>query len=210
MTSVSHTSPPHAIRLNPDHADAFFSLRREMLGESPWAFASSLEDDRFRDLAAVRASLGDPQSALLGVPDPASPGRLLAGAGVVRESKLKRRHVAMIWGVFTRPEARRMGLGRLVMLAAIAEARSWRAPSIDVVSLSVRVRAEVWGGVCAGVGAGVGEEAGPGAALGRSAARRLYESLGFVVWGVEPLALRTESGEMHAEAHMQLRLGDVA
>lgn len=170
------------LRLTASDAPAFLDLRRAMLLDSPWAFGSSPEDDRIQDAESARNSLSQQENAIFAVRDPADPARLLAAAGVMREPKLKRRHVATIWGVFTRPEARGRGLGRAVTTAAMTEALTWRDPEIAVLTLSVSV-----------------PDQGP------SPARALYESLGFSVWGVEPDALRTADGRAFAEAHMQLK-----
>ncbi len=117
----------------------------------------------------------------------ASPGQAFAGAfdgtalmgtGVlVREEGAKRAHIANIYCVYTHPGARRRGLCRGVCGLLLETARSWLG--LEVVQLSVSERAE--------------------------AARALYQSLGFVTWGVEPDALRIGADTV-AERHMLLRL----
>ena len=102
-------------------------------------------------------------------------GELLAVAGVHREETPKRRHVATLWSVYVTPSARGRGLGRMVVSAAVETARRW--PGIEVVVLTVSENAP--------------------------AAQALYESLGFVAWGVEPNALRVD-GRSYAETNMRL------
>ncbi|MBX3385169.1 MAG: GNAT family N-acetyltransferase [Phycisphaeraceae bacterium] len=170
------------VRLGLKDADAFMDLRRSSLTESPWAFASSPEDDRMRDVENVRKSLSEREQATFGVREVGGGGRILAVGGVMREPRLKRRHIASIYGVYTRPEARGRGLGRAVTVAAIMAAKEWVGPAIEVVELSVSRMSD-------------------GAA---SAAERLYESLGFVAWGLEPEALRTADGRTYVNVHMQL------
>lgn len=100
---------------------------------------------------------------------------LAAVAGLDREKQPKRAHLAWVWGVYTRPSSRRRGLGRKVVSAAIEAARGW--PGVAGVQLAVSERS--------------------------GAARALYESLGFVAWGVEPDAVRV-GGQSSAETHMRL------
>lgn len=104
-------------------------------------------------------------------------GVLGAVAGIAREEALKRRHIAVIWGVYVRPAVRGMGLGRKVVAHAIEVARSW--PEIASLHLAVSSNAPQ--------------------------AKRLYESLGFVEWGYEPDAIRIE-GRSFGEHHMSLAI----
>ena len=90
-------------------------------------------------------------------------GDPLAGmAGLSFETRIKRRHVAHLWGVFVRPEQRGSGLARALVAAAIEKARG----RVDHLRLAV--------------------DAANGPAVG------LYRSLGFVAYGLEPAGLRTE------------------
>ncbi len=161
--------------LTPADADVYAEFRREMLLDSPWAYVSSPGDDPAANPSSMRESLARPCNAILVVEEG---GRLSASAGVMRDVRLKRSHLAHIWGVYVTPGARGQGLGRAVVAAAIGMARGW--PGIESVRLSVSGNAP--------------------------AARKLYESLGFVVWGTEPAGLR-ENGRTHTEYHMHLPLG---
>lgn len=160
-----------------EHADAaaLVDIRKEMLVDAPWAFASSPEDDRGSILEHVQDALQAPSDSVrMGGFD--GNGRLIATTGLVREPKLKRRHIALIVGVYVRPEARGSGAGRAIMLATIAEARSW---GVGIVQLAVSERA--------------------------ASAQRLYRSLGFVVWGTEQRALKIGDDYVR-EWHMALDL----
>jgi len=153
--------------------DAYVLLRREMLQREPFAFGSSPEDDRI-SADFLRTALRSPDSAIIGC---FRGGQLIAAAGLVREPKLKARHLATIYGVYTKPEARGVGAARAAITHAITIARSW--PGVDWVQLSVSETAPI--------------------------AQRLYESLGFIAWGTEPDTTRVD-GIGHAEIHMRLRL----
>ncbi len=100
----------------------------------------------------------------------------LAGAvGVRREMRAKLRHKAVLWGMYVRADSRRQGLGRRLVEEAIRVARE---DGVVQLHLTATERA--------------------------AAARTLYESLGFVVWGVEPSGLRVQGQDL-AEYHMVLR-----
>lgn len=102
---------------------------------------------------------------------------LVAAATTTREVRAKRRHVAWVMGVFVVPEMRGRGLGAAVVGACVEHARAWEG--VTQVQLGVSASSP--------------------------AARRLYERLGFVAWGIEREALRV-GGVWHDEVHMALRL----
>ena len=143
-------------------AEAWWTLRLRMLREEPGAFGSSYEDaiGRTPDEVATRHRQT--------VTDPdafvlGAWGATLVGAvGFRRDSGLKMRHKGMIWGMYVAPEARGLGLGRRLLDAAVERARGM--VGVEQVYLA--------------------------ATVGNSAARALYRSSGFVVYGVEPRALK--------------------
>lgn len=92
-------------------------------------------------------------------------------------AKPKTRHSALVLGMYVRPGSRRGGAGALLMRAAIAAARA----RSHVLMLRLTVTE------------------------GNQPAIRLYESVGFVAWGVEPMAILTPSG-YKSKVHMGLRL----
>jgi ribosomal protein S18 acetylase RimI-like enzyme len=103
---------------------------------------------------------------------------LVGSVGIGREAHRKAAHKAYVWGLYVRESERRAGIGRSLMLAALDFARE--LPGVTHVHLGVSDT--------------------------NAAARRLYESLGFVAWGTEPDALRV-GGRPIAEHHMVLELG---
>jgi ribosomal protein S18 acetylase RimI-like enzyme len=145
-------------RLCPDDAPALLSLRREALEHEPLAFASSVEDDRLTLDFARTILAADQEQAVFGL----FLGADLAGmVGVMRDSKVKRRHRGTIWGMYVAPRARRQGMGRALLEMAIAHARRW--PGLEQLELSVSDTAVN--------------------------ARRMYETAGFRSWGREPRSL---------------------
>jgi GNAT superfamily N-acetyltransferase len=165
---------PTVAPLTPADAERYAELRRQMLRDAPWAFGANPDTDRRSDPDHVRQALSSAGHAILGAWE--GP-HLLAVAGLMREPNPKRAHLATIWGVYATPPARGAKLGRAVVVAAIALARTWRG--VDAVQLAVSERA--------------------------LAARSLYDSLGFIAWGIEPDALRV-GDEQFSETHMVLRL----
>lgn len=161
--------------LTHDDAEAYVVLRREMLLDSPWAFLASAGDDANGTVEGVGVTIGAAGSVIFGVEDG---GKLAAVAGLRRVERVKRRHIALIWGVYVTPSARGRGLARALLEAAIATARTWEGVTHLQLSASEK----------------------------STAARRLYESLGFVAWGVEPGAMRI-GGELLKEIHFAMALG---
>jgi RimJ/RimL family protein N-acetyltransferase len=162
--------------LTGEDAPAYAALRAEMVVREPHAFLAAPGDDHAGDAESVRRYLAREEHAIAGA-FLAGAGGLVGVAGVYREARVKRRHRAAVWGVYTTPAARGRGVGRRLMEACLALAGSWRG--VEVIGLSASVRSE--------------------------AAIRLYESVGFRRWGVEPDCIRVE-GEALDEVHMQRRV----
>lgn len=103
---------------------------------------------------------------------------LLVGTVALEFSaKPKTRHSALVIGMYVRPQARRLGAAALLMQAAIAAASA--RPGVRMLRLTVTE--------------------------GNEPAIRLYESVGFAAWGVEPMAIQTAAG-YKGKVHMALQL----
>jgi RimJ/RimL family protein N-acetyltransferase len=169
---------PIVRRLRAEDAGALMILRREALETVPLAFAASVEDDRGLDRELVERSLAAAgEEAVFGHFDG---GELTGMVGLVRLSKLKQRHQALLWGMYVSARARRRGAGRALVDAAIRQAREW---GVDQVELGVT-------------------EAAP-------AAKRVYEAAGFRTWGHQRRSLGWQ-GRFVDEDHMALDLGPPA
>ena len=167
-------SPSDIRILTEADAEPLFALRREALQQAPLAFLSSPEDDIASSVAAVAALLrAETGSAVFGAFAPALAGM----AGLYRERHAKAGHKVHLWGFYVRSSARRQGLGRRLLDAALDHACGLEG--VTSVRLSVSAAAPE--------------------------ARILYERAGFRVWGREPAAL-CYYGEMVAEDHMALDL----
>jgi len=149
--------------LTEDDALAWRELRLRMLRDHPDVFGSSHEEFERESLEEVARRMRErnspPDNALFGA---FVNGALIGTTGVHREEGAKDRHKAIIWGVYTAPEARGSGVGRALMEAAIARAR--KTTGVERLNLAV--------------------------ATHNTAARALYISLGFTSWGLERHALK--------------------
>jgi ribosomal protein S18 acetylase RimI-like enzyme len=100
-------------------------------------------------------------------------GHLVGTVGFAIQQGPKKAHKGTLWGMYVRPHARRSGVGRILVSEVLRVARQ----HVELIQLSV-VR-----------------ENDP--------ARRLYERVGFLEFGMEPKALKL--GERYYdEAHMSL------
>ena len=154
----------HIRRLVEEDAEAYRTLRLHALQESPQAFGSSYAETVTQSVASMAERI---------CPGPAAPYSFFLGAfdpaiigmvGFHREPRLKTRHKGAILSMYVQPEARGRGIGRTLLERAIAEAR--QQPGLEQITLMVVSTDQV--------------------------ARRLYESCGFEVYGVEPHALKVD------------------
>jgi ribosomal protein S18 acetylase RimI-like enzyme len=159
-------------RLAPADALGFRALRLRALREHPDAFTSRWEDEQQQPVEATAARLAG--HAFWG----AYHGAELCGfVGLEREKRMKNRHKATVVAMYVAPEAGGRGVGRALMDALLAHARSEGLASLVLTVTE-----------------------------GNEAARRLYERMGFRSFGVEPDAIRID-GRSYAKNHMHLHLG---
>jgi RimJ/RimL family protein N-acetyltransferase len=149
-------------RLDEDDAEEFRALRLGALLESPEAFGSSYEETAAQPAEILTRRLRR---------DPEAPDNFFLGAfdpsmigmiGFHRETRLKTRHKGSILSMYVAPEARGKGIGRVLVEQTIAEAR--RQVGLEQIILFV--------------------------VSTNQAACALYAGCGFVVYGVEPRALK--------------------
>lgn len=157
-------------------AERYRAVRLRALREEPEAFGSSYEEQAERPLRFFEDRIRPTEKR---VTLGAFDGDALVGMiTVLRESGMKDQHKGMIIGMYVAPEARGRGLGRTLLLAAIERAR--RMPGVEQLQLGVVTR--------------------------NTAARALYLSVGFAVYGTEPHALKLPDGHYLDEDMMILWL----
>ena len=165
-------------------AESYVAVRARALVSDPLAFGSSPGDDRVSSLDFVRRAVAQPGQAIFGAfaagrpSTPAAGTEMLIGVvGIRREEHKKSAHRSTIWGLWVIPESRGRGVGRALMEEALRFART--LDGVEYVQLAVGD----W----------------------NTAARNLYQELGFTTWGIERDALR-HGDDVVAEHHMSLRL----
>ena len=100
-------------------------------------------------------------------------GKLVGTAGFSIQQGQKNAHKGRLWGMYVRSSSRKLGVGRLLLCAVLDVARE----SVELIQLSVVTE--------------------------RRPARRLYDSAGFVEFGVELKAAK-HGDKYYDEAHMAL------
>jgi len=106
-------------------------------------------------------------------------GELVGTAGFSVQQGPKNAHKGRLWGMYVRPSARKLGIARLLVTALLDVARA----QVELIQLTVVSNNEP--------------------------ARKLYESVGFVQFGLEPKASKY-GGQYCDEAHMALDFGGAA
>jgi RimJ/RimL family protein N-acetyltransferase len=170
-------------RLTASDAEAMYRLRLHALESDPKGFRESLEELRTVAIATYAERLGtnaDDNFVLGAYGDQDSDAQKMIGmVGFYREQPLKCRHKGWIWGMFVAGSHRGKGIGRALVIEAIANARKIRG--LRVIRLTVSTTQ------------------GP--------ARKLYANCGFRVTGVEPQAMIV-NGEPIDEEQMMLLISD--
>lgn len=142
-------------------ADAFWHLRLEMLRNDPASFADSAEEHENTTVEAARKRLSAGDPAENFVVGAFEDGNLIGTAGFFRRLNSKERHKGHVWGVYVSPSQRGKGAGKALMLEIIHRAR--QIAGIEQITL---------------------------VASARLPAQKLYESVGFKGYGIEPHSLK--------------------
>jgi len=161
-------------------AEAYQKLRLLALQESPTAFSASYEDEVGRPLDNVAARIVPAPDGSICMHGAFDAGELVGFVAVIHPQRAKLRHCAEIAGMFVTPSQRGHGAGKALLVAAVDRVRS--IEGVRQIKLGVTAA--------------------------NTAARALYESVGFACFGVEPDALCV-NGKFFGVAHYVLRLTPV-
>lgn len=152
--------PIHIRELNRADHDAYWNLRLEALEGEPLIFGEDPSEHRAHSRQVIEDRLGDgtQDSFLLGAFADAA---MVGTAALLRADRIKRRHMAMVWGVYVQPAWRGHHIARDMMIYLINRAK--RMDGLSLLHLTVTTT---------------------------NHAKRIYEALGFVQTGLEPMSMK--------------------
>ncbi|MGH2402983.1 MAG: GNAT family N-acetyltransferase [bacterium] len=165
-------------KLTPESAEAYQRLLLRALQEFPAAFAASYAESLHQSIGQVAQNIQDLQQVggqLFGAFS--DQDELVGVVGLKPEQVSKLRHKGVIFGLYVSHGYHGRGLGKKLMEALLTYARE--GSDLDQLNLVV------------------GE--------GNIGAQRLYASLGFQPFGVEPRELKVD-GKYYNGVHMWLKL----
>jgi len=161
--------------LGESDAAIYWNLRLESLQNEPLGFGKAAEEHRATTVEQTASRFRDMPADSFNLG--AFDGEDLIGiATFIRDTNLKERHKGRIYGVYVAPSHRRKGIGRALIADVLQRAKE--DPTLEQILLAV--------------------------ATGQTAARQLYLSFGFQVYGTEPGALKVGSDYVD-EDYMILR-----
>ncbi|WP_158882322.1 GNAT family N-acetyltransferase [Rhodanobacter sp. L36] len=163
--------------LGPTDAVAYQQLRLRALEENPTAFSSSPADESSRSMEDVAERITPLADGSKCNFGAFIDSQLVGLLTLIRPMRVKRMHCVDLAGMVVASELRRHGVGGALLDAVIVHARAM--DGVRQMKLSVTAS--------------------------NVAARTLYQSRGFVCFGVEPDALFV-GGSFHDEAFYMLRL----
>lgn len=166
----------HVALLHASDAPRYRELMLEAYVQAADAFTSTAEERQAEPLSwwvnriAAPSGLSQSFGAFHGQ-------RLVGTVAIEYSAKPKTRHSALVIGMYVKPAARRLGVGAMLMRAAMIAAQA--RPELRMLRLTVTE--------------------------GNEPAVRLYQSVGFSAWGTEPLAIYTPAG-YKGKVHMAMQL----
>lgn len=161
-------------RLTPTDIDQYRNIMLEAYESHPEAFTSNVEERAALPVKWWYSRLNHSDNTSEMVIGALNKSELVGVVGVAFETRYKIRHKSHLFGMYVKPEARKHGIGKELVLAALSIARLH--PYTTIMQLTVTD--------------------------GNQAAKKLYESCGFTIFGVEPFAVLVGENSYVAKAHM--------
>lgn len=168
-------------RLRREDVDAYRALMLQAYADHPDAFTSSVSERAALPLDWWRQRVGAQVDAHEVVFGVFANGTLVGAVGLARETREKTRHKATLFGMMVYPQYQGHGMGRALVQAVLDYAA--RLPGLRMVQLTVTE--------------------------GNTRAQALYQRMGFVAYGVEPMAVAVGAGFAN-KIHMACRLQTVS
>ena len=160
-------------RLTPNHAESYRALMLEAYECHPDAFTSSLGERSILPLAWWQGRLAVQANANEIVFGALIQEQLMGAVGISFDTRAKASHKSTIFGMYIPAQFRRQGVGRRLIEEVLRYATTRPATRITQLTVSA----------------------------GNTPALRLYESAGFIQFGIEPFAVRIGT-EYVSKIHM--------